>query len=66
MMKLKNLKEQVEERNNKIYFKPRKKVDTYYQYVIKKEKKNNNDDDQFKEPLFTDFMYDILEDKPNN
>ena len=60
-------KEQIEERNNKIYIKPTRKIDNYYQYVMKKHKKDVNDDDQFKEPLFVDFMYDIMdEDKKDN
>ena len=59
---MEKLKEQVEERNSKIYFRPRRKVDMYYEYVIKKEEKDNEDDDSKKEPLFTDFMYDIFDD----
>ena len=67
LMKLNKLKEQIEERNNKIYIKPTRKIDNYYQYVMKKHKKDVNDDDQFKEPLFVDFMYDIMdEDKKDN
>ena len=61
LMKLNKLKEQIEERNNKIYIKPTRKIDNYYQYVMKKHKKDVNDDDQFKEPLFVDFMYDIMD-----
>lgn len=61
-LRMEKLKEQVEERNSKIYFRPRRKVDMYYEYVIKKEEKDNEDDDSKKEPLFTDFMYDIFDD----
>ena len=63
MMKLKNLNEQIEERYNKLYFIPKKKVNPCYQNVLKKKKKNDNDSGKYKAPLFTDFMYDVLESK---
>jgi hypothetical protein len=63
MLKIKNLKEQIEERNNKVYYRNYRKIDNYYEYIIKKEKKQVKDDDYLKEPLFGDFMFDVLEDK---
>ena len=39
---LKNLNEQIEERYNKLYFIPKKKVNPCYQNVLKKKKKNDN------------------------
>ena len=33
-------------------------------YALKKEKKDGGDKDRFKDPLFSDFMYDILENTP--
>lgn len=59
--KLANLKQQVEERNNKIYFKSRRKIDSYFKFALKKERKDDNDKDRCKDPLFSDFMYDILD-----
>lgn len=53
------LKEKIEERNNKTYYIPKKKVDNFAEFVSKKKKKNSNMDNIKTEPTFEDFMYDL-------
>ena len=59
MIKLKRLKEQIEERNEKIYFIPKRNCNDYYEYVKKKDDKKNKNKKKLKEPVFEDYMYDI-------
>ena len=59
MIKLKRLKDQIEERNEKIYFIPKRNCNDYYEYVKKKDDKKNKNKKKLKEPVFEDYMYDI-------
>ena len=59
MIKLKKLKDQIEERNEKIYFVPKRNVNDFYEYVKKKDNKKNKNKKKIKEPVFEDYMYDI-------
>ena len=59
MIKLKKLKDQIEERNEKIYFVPKRNVNDFYEYVKKKDNKKNKNKKKIKEPVFEDYMFDI-------
>ena len=61
LRKIEILKEKIEERNNKIYVLPLKKVDKYYSIFAKKDKKRKNNNKTNSEPQFDDFMYDVNE-----
>lgn len=61
LRKIEILKEKIEERNNKIYVLPLKKVDKYYSIFAKKDKKKKNNNKTNSEPQFDDFMYDLKE-----
>ena len=61
LRKIELLKEKIEERNNKIYVLPLKKVDKYYSIFAKKDKKRKNNNNTNSEPQFDDFMYDVNE-----
>jgi hypothetical protein len=59
------LRKVVEERNNKLIFKPRKKVDYHSIYIMKKKDKKDNKKDKITDN-FEDFMYDINDYNKNN
>ena len=59
------LRKVVEERNNKLIFKPRKKVDYHSIYIMKKKDKKDYKNDKITDN-FEDFMYDINDYNNNN
>ena len=59
------LRKVVEERNNKLILKPRKKVDYHSIYIMKKKDKKDNKKDKITDN-FEDFMYDINDYNKNN
>ena len=59
------LRKAVEEKNNKILFLPRKKVDFHSIYVMKKKEKKDLKKDKITDN-FEDFMYDINDYNNNN
>lgn len=58
--RLEILKQKIEERNNKIYFLPLKKMNLCYSHFAKKGK-NNFENQTWSDLKFEDFMYDVLD-----
>lgn len=61
LRKIEYLKDKIEERNNKIYFLPLKKVEKNYAFMTKKEKQRKIKNRANSIPGFDDFMYDLFE-----
>jgi hypothetical protein len=57
------LKKQIDKRNEKVYFIPKKKVDNYpFNIFVKPKNNKNNEKNVNKELTIEDFLYDLEED----
>ena len=62
MIKLKKKRGQIEEKSKKLYFLRFRKTNDYLKYAKNNENKKYYDDDNlYNEPIFEDFIYDIIE-----
>lgn len=61
LRKIEYLKDKIEERNNKIYFLPLRKIEKNYAFRAKKEKQRKIKNRANSIPIFDDFMYDLFE-----
>ena len=60
--KWKCLQEQIQQRNNKVYYQQYRKVNDYYKWLMKNNKRKTTSAVNVPQPSFHEFMYDIMDD----